>query len=146
MPPTGHRRSARERAPVEVARAKRPKPRKLTPSASGNPIVDMLQQPTPGRVKKLLDAAAAGELTKEHIQGGLASELATVTQQMLADPHGFRDARMGYSIRRELLKSLLEHAETGEGAAVVQCTVVFPDRFFGPRLGDQVKTGKGSAG
>jgi hypothetical protein len=113
---------------------------------SGNPVVDVLQQPTPARVRRLLDAAAGGELTKEHIQGGLACELATVALQMASDPSGFKEARMGYSIRRDLLTKLLESSEaTGGGAAAVTVVVHFPTRFYGPQHGDQVKTGKGAA-
>lgn len=106
----------------------------------------MLENPTPGRVKKLLATIAAGELTKEHIQGAMASELSTVAVAMAESPQAFKDARMGYSIRRDILTKLLDSAATSsEGAGPLTCVVVFPDRFYGPPHGDKVKTGRGSA-
>lgn len=148
MPPKGHRRSARERIRAEVAAVKttsRPKSR-LTARTCGNPIVDVLTNPTPGRVAALLASADEGRLTTAQVRGALTAELGAVAAAMLSREGLGPQQRMGFSIRREILQQLLNSLEEhGTASAAVTCVVIFPQRLYGPAHGDQVKTGKGAA-
>lgn len=150
MPPAGHRESERrrvERAALETVRGqrKRAKSRNLPPKATDNPLVDMLQAPTPARQQRAREAAENGELTKEKIEAAIISEVGAIADAMINAPSAFKDARMGYGLRRDLLTELLKKAEGGGGGAVVTVVVNFPPERFGPAHGDQVKTGKGTA-
>lgn len=155
MPPKGHRRSTRERVQREVANAqkgpekkapaKRAKPRGLTAKSSGNPIVDVLDNPTPGRIAALLASADSGQLTRDQVRGAITSELGRIATAMLSPAGLSTSARLGFSVRRDLLTKLLDTLEEGgSGSAVVHVTVVFPERFYGPPHGDKLSTGKGA--
>lgn len=152
MPPKGHRRSTSERVKREVAHAQakpktatRPKPRGLTSKSSGNPIVDVLDNPTPGRVAALLASADSGQLTRDHVRGAITSELGRIASAMLSKEGLTTSARLGFAVRRDLLSRLIDTLEEGgTGSAVVNVTVVFPTRFYGPPHGDKLSTGKGT--
>jgi len=148
----GHRRSERERAAKEVAKAKRgqaprsspkkPPPRKLT-KLTGNPLVDYLENPTPARAAALTEQADAGLITRTHVSGAITHEFATIERTMREDPHTFRDLRMGFSLRRDMLQALLDNVETtGGGASVVTVHMHWPARI-GSEKGDEVRTAKG---
>lgn len=152
MTARGHRRSARERAPKEVAKAKRastspkkaPAPRKLT-RLTGNPFVDYLENPSPVRAAALTEMADGGEVTRNHVAGAITHEFATIERTMRETPHLFKDLRMGFSLRRDMLQTLLENVETtGSGNAVVTVHMHWPARV-GPERGDEVRTAKGDS-
>ncbi len=151
MPAKGHRRSDKERRAADVkAAAKRnevaaakPRPKnRLPPRATGNPLVDYLQAQTPGRLAALVEAAGRGAITRAHVQAAMASELGTITEAMKADPEAFRQARPGFSIRRDILSKMLEIADgADEGGGDIQLVFRWPAPV-GPPGGDQVRVSR----
>ena len=153
MPPKSHRRSDKERRAADVkAAAKRnevkpPKPRpksRLPPRATGNPLVDYLQAQTPARMAALVDAASRGQITREHIQAAMASELGTVVEAMRDNPEAFRASRPGYSIRRDILAKMIELTDSEAQAGDIQVVVRWPAPV-GPPGGDQVRVSRAGA-